>query len=86
MHCPDYKSHLQVVDKLFLRKLLPHFQNDDIRLVYSPPGYENITRSQDVFNQVCSLLTNVIRTFVGTTLVGVYLCVFSFFFLFFAFC
>eukprot|EP00884_Botryococcus_braunii_P012112 jgi/Botrbrau1/20901/Bobra.0135s0032.1 len=50
----------QVVHKLFLKKLLPHFQNDDIRLVYSPPGYENITRSHDVFNQLEDTFYNVI--------------------------
>lgn len=44
---------MQVVDKLFLKKMMPYFRNEDVRLVYSPPAYENVGRNQDVFNQVC---------------------------------
>ncbi len=45
--------HLQIVDKAFLTVMLPYLKRDGVRLVSSQPGFENVSASGDVFNQVC---------------------------------
>ncbi len=48
-----WSCDLQIVDKAFLTVMLPYLKREGVRLVSSQPGFENVSASGDVFNQVC---------------------------------